>query len=270
MRIFAICLIKNEADIIRYNLKQASKWADKIFVLDNGSTDGTWEIVQEMANDIITPWKQDFSRYRDSIRGNLFNYFRHLAKDGDWWCYKLDADEIYADDPRKFLSNVPSKYHVVFSDQIEYYLTKEDIEEYQFENDFEKDCEKVNYYTPTIWSELVFFKYRKRMVWEGDSNMPKHLGPYYQKRIRVQHFKYRSPQQIKTRFATRNQKLDLGNKEWNIDPKEWKKVLKERKNMKKDTKDGQWHYTDCRNTFSYEPQYKHWAKRILFGLGIWR
>lgn len=58
MKIFAIMLVKNEADIVGYVLKEAEKWADKIFIIDNGSTDGTWEIIQSMRNEIITPWKQ--------------------------------------------------------------------------------------------------------------------------------------------------------------------------------------------------------------------
>ena len=270
MKIFAICLIKNEADIIKYNLERASKWADKIFVLDNGSTDGTWEIVHEMKNEVIVPWKQDFNHYSESMRGSLFNHFRHLAKDGDWWCYKLDADEIYAEDPRQFLEQVPSWYQIVFSDQIEYFLTKEDVKEFHFENDFEKDRNKINYYFPTIWSEIVFFKYRQRMEWKEGATMPRHIGVFYPKRIKVQHFKYRSPQQIKMRLATRSQNDDLGYTEWDIDAKEWKSVLKERKDMIRDTNDGNWHYTGCRNTFSKEEKYKYWIKRILFGLGIWR
>ena len=58
MKIFAIMLVKNEADIVGSVLKDAQKWADKIFILDNGSTDGTWEIIQSLKNDIITQCKQ--------------------------------------------------------------------------------------------------------------------------------------------------------------------------------------------------------------------
>ena len=39
MKIHAISVIKNEADIIAHNLTKAAKWAHKIYVLDNGSTD---------------------------------------------------------------------------------------------------------------------------------------------------------------------------------------------------------------------------------------
>ena len=35
MKIFAIMLVKNEADIVGSVLKDAEKWADKIFILDS-------------------------------------------------------------------------------------------------------------------------------------------------------------------------------------------------------------------------------------------
>src|SRR5687768_11826297 len=108
MRIFGICLVKNEADIIAFSLQKASEWAHKIFVYDNGSTDGTWEAVQELAktNDKIIPWKSEAKPFRDGLRGEVFNEFRHLAQKGDWWCCRLDSDEFYLDDPREVLSKV--------------------------------------------------------------------------------------------------------------------------------------------------------------------
>ena len=96
-------LVKNEADIVKSVILDAKKWADKIFIMDNGSTDGTWEIIQSLADDIVVPWKQDFRPYSNGLRADVFNEFRHEANDGDWWCFKLDADEFYYDNPKDFL-----------------------------------------------------------------------------------------------------------------------------------------------------------------------
>ena len=63
-----------------------------------------------MKNDCITPWKQDFGPFRRGMRADVFNEFRHLSEPGDWWCYALDADEVYAEDPREFLAKIPNKY----------------------------------------------------------------------------------------------------------------------------------------------------------------
>lgn len=40
MNIYAIMVVKNEIDIVESVLHAAEAWANKIFILDNGSTDG--------------------------------------------------------------------------------------------------------------------------------------------------------------------------------------------------------------------------------------
>lgn len=102
-------LVQNEADIVGSVLKDAEKWADKIFILDNGSTDGTWEIIQSMSNNCITPWKQYFGAYHNGLRAEVYNNYKHLSEPGDWWCFKLDAYEFYYDNPRVLLSTLPKK-----------------------------------------------------------------------------------------------------------------------------------------------------------------
>ena len=144
MKIFAIMLVKNEVDIVGHVLKSAEKWADKIFILDNGSTDGTWELIQSMKNDVITPWKQDFGPFRRGMRADVYNEFKHLSKAGDWWCYALDADEFYLENPREFLKTIPSRYQWVFKKDIAYQITEEDLSEYEFTGDFAKDKKNLN------------------------------------------------------------------------------------------------------------------------------
>ena len=46
MKIHSICVVKNEADIVGYCLREALKWSDYVYVYDGESTDGTWEVVK--------------------------------------------------------------------------------------------------------------------------------------------------------------------------------------------------------------------------------
>ena len=57
MRIHAICLTRNEADVIEHCLREAAGWADRIYVYDGASTDGTWDRVQAMKSERIVPWR---------------------------------------------------------------------------------------------------------------------------------------------------------------------------------------------------------------------
>ena len=172
MKIFAIMLVKNEADIVKSAILDAKTWADRIFIMDNGSTDGTWEIIQSLADDIVVPWKQDFRPYSNGLRADVFNEFRHEASDGDWWCFKLDADEFYYDNPKEF----------------------------------EKDKEHIMHLKNSCWSEPRFFRYRKSLKWNFDatSHYPKFAGLLAPELILVKHYQFRSPKQMQARLDLRN------------------------------------------------------------------
>lgn len=213
MRIFGNCLVKNEADIIEESLGKAAGWCDRIFVFDNGSTDGTWEKVLRLARrePRVVPFKQDAVPYRDSLRLDTFNHYRAECTDGDWWC-KLDADELYYDNPRQFLEAVPRRHHVVWGVNFQFYFTDEDAARW------EKDptsfpphapAEQALRYYRCEYSEVRFFRYRPGLVWNQGS-APRHLGVVHPRRIRFQHYQYRSPAQINLRLKTRQQAIASG------------------------------------------------------------
>lgn len=238
MKIFGICLVKDEADIIEYCLTEASTWADKIFVYDNGSADNTWEIVNELAavNERIVPYKKEALPFRDSLRAKVFNAYRHLAKDGDWWCFRLDSDEFYIDDPKAFLAKVPNRYHVVCKASYDYRLTHEDVEELKFEDHCPHDAIQLKYYEPLIYTEKRFFKYRNRLVWHEDEGVPRHMGIIYPEFIKQKHLQYRSPNQIQARLEKKKIATASGYKFFGGHDAEenWEQVLERRANLIKE------------------------------------
>src|SRR5262245_26838884 len=129
MRIFGLCLVKNEADIMRLSLEENLRWCDRIFVFDNGSSDTTWDITCEVAthHSRVVPFKQDPKPFDDALRAEIFNQYRHEAEAGDWWC-RLDADEFYIDDPRIFLARVSPSHHVVWGAWLQYFVTDQDLD----------------------------------------------------------------------------------------------------------------------------------------------
>jgi hypothetical protein len=214
MKIFGNCLVKNEADMIEETLRSAARWCNRIFVFDNGSTDGTWEKVQSLSKELpdrVVPYKSDAVPFRNNLRMDTFNQYRHEASDGDWWC-RLDADELYHDDPRAFLANVPRRHHVVWAASFQFYFTDEDERRY---------IENPSWYPPHSsveqslkhhrcdWSEARFFRYRTRMVCDRGAE-PNHLGVVHARRIRLKHYQYRSPAQIQLRLETRQIAIQQG------------------------------------------------------------
>jgi len=209
MKIRAVCIVKNESDIIEQTLIAASKWCDFIYCFDNGSTDGTWEKILDISAQFqqVIPYKQEDCPFRGSLGSEIFNHFRASSVEEDWWC-RLDADEIYIDDPLQFLSLVPQKYKVVVSAVFNYFFTDKDLAIYehnQFAYVDEIPVEKKCCYYINNWSEVRFYRYRKDLVWNDDgSHYPSPLqGDAYPIRIRVKNFQYRSPQQIDKRIAAR-------------------------------------------------------------------
>ncbi|MBA4137493.1 MAG: glycosyl transferase family 2 [Opitutus sp.] len=213
MKIFGNCLVKNEGDMIVETLVHAARWCDRIFVFDNGSTDDTWAKVLELAQrePRVVPFKSAAVPYRDSLRMDTFNAFRHECADGDWWC-KLDADELYHDDPRAFLAAVPHRHHVVWGVNFQFYFTDRDAARWASDSRAyppHTPAEQALRYYRCDYAEVRFFRYRRGLVWDHGS-APRHLGVVHPRRIRFKHYQYRSPEQINLRLRTRQKAMADG------------------------------------------------------------
>jgi glycosyltransferase involved in cell wall biosynthesis len=205
--------VRNEEDMIRETLTAAAGWCDAVYVLDNGSDDRTWEIVQAVAAELpaVVPHGRDDRPFSDALRGDLFGARRGEGAVGDWWGI-LDADELYIDDPRQFLAEVPQRYEQVWSACFEYHFTDLDAQRYEQNPSLYDDSVpaevKLRYYLNT-WSDRRFFRQTRRLVWR-DGDWPENLGAVYPRRIRYKHFQYRSPQQIQKRIDARRAAVEDG------------------------------------------------------------
>lgn len=203
--IFALMVVKNEEDIIDETILYASKWADKIVIMDNISDDGTWEKLNSLAkkNDKILLWGQYGGRFHDGLRQMIFNDFHHIANENDWWC-RLDGDEIYIDNPREFLAKLPSEIDHVYNASFQYYYTEDDYEA-------ERNTKTITLPVTTRLkshkcnhSEIRFFKHSKKILWPQYHDWPISLFKPCEKRIRLKHYQYRSLEQIRSRLAVRS------------------------------------------------------------------
>ncbi|MDP2137517.1 MAG: hypothetical protein Q8J74_06645, partial [Candidatus Didemnitutus sp.] len=157
------------------------------------------------------PYKSDATPYRDSLRMDTFQHYRAEARAGDWWC-KLDADELYHDDPRAFLAAVPRRHHVVWGVNFQFYFTDEDAARWEKDPQAyppHQAAEQSLRYYRCDYSEVRFFRHRRRLVWNHGS-APRHLGVVHPRQIRFQHYQYRSPEQINLRLKTRQQAMASG------------------------------------------------------------
>jgi Glycosyl transferase family 2 len=216
MKIHALCIVKNEADVLQEALNAALYWCDHIYIFDNGSNDGTWELVKELAKQHlqIVPYKQDDVLFSSALRADIFNAFRMNADPQDWWC-RLDADEFYIDDPRLFLGKIPDRFQTVWSASLNYHFTDRDATSYRedpvkfFATPVQ---ERLRYYLNN-WGELRFFRHSDKIIWTRTEDYGGFPGvmftaPAYPVRIWLKHYQYRSPDQIERRLRTRRPAME--------------------------------------------------------------
>jgi glycosyltransferase involved in cell wall biosynthesis len=202
MKIYAICVVKNEVDIIEYSIRCATDWADKVIILDNGSTDGTWEKVMAIKHPKVIPYKQITAPYSDGLRAKVFDAFKNELQHGDWWVIQ-DADEIFDQSPREFIQNQSGYFHHINGKKVDFCFDLTQLETIIFSNNFETDAHLFDYYSPIAWSEPRAIKHRSKLEWTKESIWPKHMGLVCDNAINIRHYPLRSREQIRKRWETR-------------------------------------------------------------------
>ena len=129
MKIHGLCLVKNEADVLQETLLSALHWCDHIYVFDNGSNDGTWELVKEHCQDSIGRLCHTcrMTSYIAMVSGLIFSmhFGRTLALKigGARWTQMnsiLMTQEF-------FLLKFPDHFQTVWSASLNYYFTDQDV-----------------------------------------------------------------------------------------------------------------------------------------------
>jgi glycosyltransferase involved in cell wall biosynthesis len=239
----ALCLIKNEDDIISQTLNHALLYCHKIFVIDNGSTDSTWDIVKTLAseNQRIVPYTQTFSPYCRGLRKIPFLELCAGIPQDSWWLV-LDADEFLAEDPNLVIQQAMREgANLIRTWQIQFYFTEIDF----------LNCEKGidNRKTPIIhrrryyeinWQEKRLFRNIEGLIWKDHNNTPTNLGRPCSRLIMNRHYPYRDPEQIMKRLDTKPKKSSVNGQP---DPNAWKSLIKDSRALKYHAEGSSWSFS---------------------------
>ena len=207
MRIHLIAVIKDEADIVGQTLVRAAELADHVYIRDIGSTDGTLEILHDVASRYsnIQVYSEPTEVYSDYLRQSVFLKFRENSKPGDLWG-RFDCDEIMLDDPREVFRDAGRWDDIFWGSFFNFYMTDEDIKRYDedpslYDDDTPID-RRVCYYINN-WAEPRFVRDNGALQWRVDREWPSLMNPCRDSLIRIAHYAFRSPKQIDARLASR-------------------------------------------------------------------
>jgi len=112
LRVASVSMVKNEADIIESFVRYHSLFFDHMFILDSGSTDGTYRILELLKAEglALTVLKEDMTAFNQPQA--MSRLLRHAAQTGNYdLIIPLDADEFLVKDDggdlRDFLEQLP-------------------------------------------------------------------------------------------------------------------------------------------------------------------
>jgi len=206
MKLNAICIIKNEVDIILETLNNALRFCDNIYVFDNGSTDGSWELICNKAFEdprvVIAAHSDEI--FRNQFRNRIYNMFHSQFLASDWW-YILDADEMLTDDPRPMLMKAMRRNKTQMRVwQAQFYFTDIDLAAYEKEDKTLSVSQRRRYYRIN-WREPRFFRNSPEQSWpeEISGNVPPFCRKLYHPSPICRHYAQRTPEQIKMRREIR-------------------------------------------------------------------
>ncbi|WP_033171361.1 glycosyltransferase family 2 protein [Selenomonas sp. ND2010] len=98
MQIAVISMVRNEADIIESFVRHAASFADKLYIVDHASTDGTYEILQQLAAEGLPLTVQQFSESEQAQAEVMTDLMEQAFAAGRDFVLPLDADEFLLPD----------------------------------------------------------------------------------------------------------------------------------------------------------------------------
>lgn len=205
MRINAIIVVKDNVDIVEEALLYAMKFCHKIYIYDNHSTDGSWELVNEMAarfRELVIFGQTDES-VGNALLSRIYNRFHSEYTNEDWW-YVLKSDELLSESPKEQLTNAfLANKNAMKVWLARFYLTNQEVTDFGNEDVTTSITKRRKYYSVNKSEPRFFLNDPERKWSETESTVvPNWANSPSRDFVVSRCFPMRSPQQIEQNGGT--------------------------------------------------------------------
>jgi glycosyltransferase involved in cell wall biosynthesis len=192
---FAVSMVKDEADVIEGTLRHLASEVDRIIVADNGSTDGTIEILDKLTHELPLEVidDQEPAYYQSEKMSRLA---ARAARDGATWIVPFDADEIWYchwGRLREVFADLPAEINVVPAKLYNHFATALDPAEEP--DPFRRMMWRQR--QPGAMPKVAFRWERDAVILQGNHGIELPSGAQvFDAQTELRHFPYRSAEQM--------------------------------------------------------------------------
>jgi hypothetical protein len=229
MKVAALTLMKNEADILPYKLKYMENQVDYYLFLDNESEDESLKIVSQHPKTVFCDVVK--VTYNTLMRDILIEKVQNFIGEEDWFVY-IDPDEIPFFNIKEKLHEIQNEYNCVVIHRPFFFFTKEMKERWDTDELYRKkirnfDIHNYTYFAQTDHAEIRIAKNVKqngmrlkltKLKVPIPTAFPKKV---YNKDLYFGHYQYRNPDQMKIRLKTRKNAVEKGSPSFHFYPEKW-------------------------------------------------
>ena len=177
-------MVRDESDIIEYTLRHMLHYANHALILDNGSVDGTREILEDFGDQITVIDDPEVGYYQDIKMTNLTHKAGYMGAD---WIFPFDADECWTipDELLEDTDVIQMRSHVFVPNMHDDHLEP---------NPLRRMRHRMTSMEPF---PKVAFRYHPRAKLHMGNHGVDHPGRRVRQTMGMRHYQYRSLEQVK-------------------------------------------------------------------------